>query len=93
MRLEHAVEKVARGGAPGVEHGLAVESSQGVFTATQAVVTVPIGVLQSNGVTFEPPLPDVVADAIPGFRMNAFAKIFLRFPSGSWTKACMRSAA
>lgn len=84
VRLEHMVDRVARVGASTVEHGVVVESSQGVFTAAQVVVTVPIGVLQSNGVRFEPPLPDSVADAIAGFRMNAFEKIFLRFPERFW---------
>lgn len=84
VRLEHVVTRVARAGAAGVESGVVVETNQGVFTAAQAVVTVPIGVLQSERITFDPPLPELVAGAVSRFRMNAFEKIFLRFPERFW---------
>ncbi|WP_404320196.1 flavin monoamine oxidase family protein [Arthrobacter luteolus] len=84
VRLEHAVTRVNRIGAAGVERGVVVETDQGVFTAAQAVVTVPIGVLQSDLITFDPPLPELVTGAISRFRMNAFEKVFLRFPERFW---------
>jgi len=84
VRLEHVVTRVVRAGAAGVESGVVVETNRGVFTAAQAVVTVPIGVLQSGRITFDPPLPEAVTGAVSRFRMNAFEKIFLRFPERFW---------
>ncbi|WP_341481698.1 NAD(P)/FAD-dependent oxidoreductase [Arthrobacter caoxuetaonis] len=84
VRLEHVVTTVARAGAAGVESGVVVETDRGLFTAAQAVVTVPVGVLQSGRLTFDPPLPQTVAGAITRFRMNAFEKIFLHFPERFW---------
>ena len=84
VRLEHAAARVARAGAAGVESGVVVETGRGSFSARHAVVTVPIGVLQSQLLTFDPPLPEGVAAAVSKFRMNAFEKIFLRFPERFW---------
>ncbi len=84
VRLEHAAARVARAGAAGVESGVVVETGRGSFSARHAVVTVPIGVLQSQRLTFDPPLPEGVAAAVSTFRMNAFEKIFLRFPERFW---------
>jgi len=84
VRLEHEVTRVVRAGAAGVESGVVVKTNEGVFTAARAVVTVPIGVLQTGLITFDPPLPEVVSDAISRFRMNAFEKIILRFPERFW---------
>lgn len=80
VRLEHEVHRVRW--EPGV--GVRVETSKGVFTADQAVVTVPVGVLQSDAFTIEPALPAQIADALDGLRMNAFEKVFLRFPHRFW---------
>ena len=80
VRLEHVVTRVFRAGASGV----VVETDRGTFSARQAVVTVSIGVLQSERIIFEPPLPEVVTGAVSRFRMNAFEKIFLRFPERFW---------
>ncbi|WP_294979265.1 NAD(P)/FAD-dependent oxidoreductase [uncultured Microbacterium sp.] len=79
IRLSHIVSHV-RWGADGV----AVTSDRGVFTARQAVVTVPVGVLQSDGFAIEPALPNPVAAALARLRMNAFEKVFLRFSERFW---------
>lgn len=55
-----------------------------IFDAARAVVTTPVGVLQSGDVTFDPPLPQPVSDALEGLRMNAFEKVFLTFPERFW---------
>lgn len=52
--------------------------------ADRVVVTVPIGVLQAGVIDFEPALPEPVAGAIAGLKMNAFEKVFLRFPERFW---------
>ncbi|WP_325788754.1 NAD(P)/FAD-dependent oxidoreductase [Arthrobacter koreensis] len=84
VRLEHVVTRVARVGAAGVDTGVVVQTDRGSFTAAQAVVTVPVGVLQSERIAFDPPLPEAVTSAVSRFRMNSFEKIFLRFPERFW---------
>jgi len=79
VRLEHVVTRVEWSG-----DGATVISTQGEFTAAQVVVTVPIGVLKSGGLRFDPALPEWLAGAIAGFEMNNFEKVFLRFPTKFW---------
>ena len=84
VRLEHVVARVARGPEP---QGWSPASSwrrTAAASVPRRVITVPIGVLQSERITFDPPLPEGVADAVSKFRMNAFEKIFLRFPERFW---------
>lgn len=80
VRLSHEVRRVRWEAGVGVS----VEARGGVFTARASVVTVPVGVLQSSDFVIDPPLPSGVADALDGFRMNAFEKVFLRFPHRFW---------
>ncbi len=93
VRLEHVVNRVewaARtqagddGNGETGSAGVRVSSSRGVFTAAQAIVTVPVGVLQSGDFTIEPALPSPVAEALGRLRMNDFEKVFLRFPARFW---------
>lgn len=79
VRLEHPVSRVHWSDA-----GVEIETSRGSLAAGRAVVTVPVGVLQAGSLAFEPPLPDPVAGALTGLRMNAFEKVFLRFPERFW---------
>lgn len=79
VRLEHVAARVVwnRG-------GLIVRTEKGEFAGARAVITVPIGVLKSGDLVFEPALPDPVASAISGFEMNNFEKVFLRFSTKFW---------
>lgn len=79
VRLEHPVTRVDWS-----SEGVAVVTDRGAFAADRAVVTVPVGVLKSEGFAFDPPLPRPVADALAGLEMNAFEKVFLRFPERFW---------
>lgn len=79
VRLEHRVTRI-RWGADGVEVG----TDRSGFAAATAIVTLPVGVLRSGDVEIEPPLPEPVAGALAGLRMNAFEKVFLRFPHRFW---------
>ncbi|RGE20039.1 NAD(P)/FAD-dependent oxidoreductase [Leucobacter sp. wl10] len=81
VRLGHEVEEV-RWSESGVE--ARIRSSHEAFSAARAVVTLPIGVLKSGAVRFDPPLPDPAAGAIEALEMNAFEKVFLRFPHRFW---------
>lgn len=80
IRLEHEVRRVRWSSGEGVR----LDTDFGTFSAAQAVVTVPIGVLQSDTISFEPALPESIAQALGGFRMNAFEKVFLRFDRRFW---------
>ncbi|MEF3405085.1 NAD(P)/FAD-dependent oxidoreductase [Agromyces sp. CCNWLW203] len=79
IRLEHVVARVHW--SPG---GVTVTTDRGAFTAATAVVTVPVGVLQSDEFVIEPPLPEPVAGALGRLTMNAFEKVVLRFPTKFW---------
>jgi monoamine oxidase len=79
VRLYHIVSAIRWS-----ETGVQVTTDHGDFSADNAVVTVPVGVLQADDFVIEPPLPEPVAGALSRLRMNAFEKIFLRFPSKFW---------
>ena len=75
------------GAGPGVVVGLADGSS---VTATDVVVTVPLGVLRAGDVTFDPPLADPVAGALDRLGMGVYDKVFLRFPTRFWDAWVLR---
>ncbi len=79
VRLEHVVSRVDWSA-----DGVVVTTDHGEFSAGDAVVTVPVGVLRSEDFVIEPPLPEPVAGALGRLRMNAFEKVFLRFPTKFW---------
>jgi len=80
VRLQHVVTRVEWSS----DDGAAVTTAHGTFSATQVVVTVPIGVLKSGYLEFDPALPDWLTSAINGFEMNNFEKVFLRFLTKFW---------
>ena len=79
IRLIHVVSHIAW--SPG---GVVVTTDHGPFVGDDVIVTVPVGVLQSEGFEIEPPLPEPVAGALARLTMNAFEKVFLRFPTKFW---------
>lgn len=79
VRLEHVVTRVDWS-----EDGVWVRTSRGDFSGDTTVVTVPVGVLQAGTMEIVPPLPPVNAEALGRLRMNAFEKVFLRFPTRFW---------
>ena len=79
VRLTHVVEEVRWSSA-----GVTVTTDFGTVTADDVVVTVPVGVLHSADFVIDPPLPEPVAGALSRLRMNAFEKVFLRFPVKFW---------
>lgn len=54
------------------------------FTADKVVVTLPLGVLKVGRVTFSPPLPKTISDAIDKLDMGVLNKCYLRFPKVFW---------
>jgi monoamine oxidase len=54
------------------------------IAARTAIVTLPIGVLQSDTVTFQPPLPDWKQAAIDGLRSGPLVKFVAEFRRPFW---------
>ncbi|WP_396668153.1 flavin monoamine oxidase family protein [Microbacterium sp. R86528] len=79
VRLEHVVLKVHWSAA-----GVVISTDHGTFTAANSVITVPVGVLQSDDFVIEPALPQPNAGALSRLQMNAFEKIILRFEHKFW---------
>ncbi len=79
IRLGTTVTRVRRS-----SHGLVVSADAAECTAKTVVVTVPLGVLKSGAIEFDPPLPDHVAGPIERLGMGVFNKIFLQFPERFW---------
>ena len=64
---------------------VAVTTADGeTLRADRAVVTLPLGVLKADDVTFRPPLPDAVAGAVDRLGMGLFHKTALRFRERNW---------
>lgn len=64
--------------------GVTLQTNQGSLTGEAVVVTLPLGVLQSGQVSFDPPLPARKTQAIDKLGMGVLNKCFLRFPSAFW---------
>ncbi|MET0821806.1 MAG: NAD(P)/FAD-dependent oxidoreductase [Aeromicrobium sp.] len=79
VRLGHVVTHVHWG-----DDGVSVTGAFGTLTGEAAIVTVPVGVLRSADFVVEPALPEPAAGALSRLEMNAFEKIFLRFPTRFW---------
>ena len=75
-----AVSSIAQGPA-----GVTVTTRDGaIFKAECCVVTVPLGVLRSNSITFTPPLPERHRTAISALRMGTLDKVILRYEEQWW---------
>ncbi|KAJ0976059.1 hypothetical protein J5N97_018024 [Dioscorea zingiberensis] len=68
-------------GDPGVE--VVVEGGQ-VFRADMVLCTVPLGVLKSSSITFDPPLPDRKLGAIERLGFGLLNKVAMVFPYVFW---------
>jgi len=75
VRLNTPVISISWGHPCGVQIG----TPAGVIQATTAIVTVPLGVLASERLTFSPALPAQHQDAIGGLAMGAVEKVALQF--------------
>lgn len=89
IRLGHRVVRIVRT-ASGVQVTVEVGGERHTLTADQCVVTLPIGVLRSGTVHFEPPLPPAKQRAIDGLGSGDAIKLVYHlphpvFPSGHAT--------
>ncbi|WP_153806672.1 FAD-dependent oxidoreductase [Nocardia sp. SYP-A9097] len=84
VRLRHVVRHIAIH-----ESSVRVETDQGSFSADRVLVTVPLGVLKTDAITFDPPLPAAKQQAIRTLGMGLYNKLFLRFDHRFWDDADM----
>jgi polyamine oxidase len=73
-----------------IEHsgpGVAVRSDDDIYEADKVVVTVPLGVLQSGDLVFDPPLTDSHALAVERLAMGALEKVVFRFEEHFWPES------
>lgn len=61
-----------------------VRTKDGSFQGPAAIVTVPLGVLKSGAIAFDPPLPDGHARAVQALGFGALSKSFFRFDRRTW---------
>lgn len=81
IRLDHVVTRIARTAA-----GVTVSTGNEEFSARNALVTVPLGVLKAESIEFVPPLPDEIAGPIARLGMGVFNKVFIQFPKPFWNE-------
>lgn len=61
-----------------------VQTAQGELTAAAVLVTLPLGVLKSNTVAFNPPLPSAKTDAAARLGVGTLAKLAYMFDEVFW---------
>ncbi|XP_057790051.1 polyamine oxidase 1-like [Salvia miltiorrhiza] len=65
--------------------GVIVKTEDGsVYEANYVILSVSIGVLQSNLINFSPPLPRWKTEAISNIDIMVYTKVFLKFPHRFW---------
>jgi len=64
--------------------GVRVRTDKRVIDADAVIVTAPVSVLQKGLITFEPELPEGHRRALSHLEMGTFAKLWIRYPAGSW---------
>jgi monoamine oxidase len=79
IHLEHIVEQISYD-----SEGVTLMTNEGTFTGDYAVVTLPLGILKSNKVTFSPPLPDEVQNLIHKIPMGNVTKVAAKFETAFW---------
>ncbi|XOV84006.1 MAG: flavin monoamine oxidase family protein [bacterium] len=81
IRLNHVVHQIAYH-----SDGVSVTTDRNRLQADYAVLTVPIGVLKRNRISFEPALPSAKQSVINTFGVGAAHKILIRFSDVFWPR-------
>lgn len=79
IRLNARVEQIGYG-----PQEVSIQTSQGEFTGDRVLVTLPLGVLKSGLVAFDPPLPERKLSAIGRIGVGTLAKVRLQFDRMFW---------
>jgi hypothetical protein len=84
VRLGCPVAHISSNGSQG--SGVRLQTAQGELTADAVLVTLPLGVLQANAVTFEPPLPARRVEATARLGVGTLAKLAYAFDEVFWPR-------
>jgi len=68
------------------ENDVELVTKNSIFQADAVIVTIPLGVLKKNSITFNPPLPDDKQKAIQHLGMGIFNITAIKFPTAFWPK-------
>lgn len=79
IQLQQNVTEIRYSGS-----GVSVMTERETFTADAAIVTLPLGVLQSGTIKFHPELPSNKQAAINRLGMGVLNKVVLKFPEVFW---------
>jgi len=82
IRLSSPVDRVVWG-----NDGVMLQIADQEFQHDHVVVTLPVGVLKTESVVFDPPLPDEKQGVIDRFGMGLLDKVVLEFPYAFWDQA------
>lgn len=63
---------------------VSVRAGDRSFDGSAAIVTVPLGVLKSGAIAFDPPLPDRHAQAVEALGFGVLSKSYFRFEQRNW---------
>jgi monoamine oxidase len=67
------------------DKSVVVRTANQSFEGPAAIVTVPLGVLKSGAIRFDPPLPEGHAHAVSALGFGVLSKSYFRFNRRSWT--------
>ena len=69
-----------------MEEGVELSAASGtIWTGSHAIVCVPLGVLKSGAIAFDPPLPQEKIEAMERLDMGNVERVVLRFEERWWT--------
>ena len=66
------------------DNSVVVQAGNRSFAGSAAIVTVPLGVLKSGAITFDPPLPDGHTHAVNALGFGVLSKSYFRFNRRTW---------
>jgi monoamine oxidase len=66
------------------ENSVTVRAGKQSFEGRAVIVTVPLGVLKSGAITFDPPLPDAHVHAVQALGFGVLSKSYFRFNQRNW---------
>ncbi|MEV0674895.1 FAD-dependent oxidoreductase [Actinosynnema sp. NPDC050436] len=81
VQLEHVVTRIDSSGSG---QPVRVVTDRGDFQADKVLVTLPLGVLKSGVVTFEPPLPEAKRAAVARLGFGTLNKVALHYRAPFW---------
>ncbi|MCA9943263.1 MAG: FAD-dependent oxidoreductase [Anaerolineales bacterium] len=79
VKMETAVSRITTT----ADH-IQIQTNRGNFTADRLIITLPLGVLKSGAIQFEPPLPEAKQKAIQRIGFGNYEKLAMRFDKFYW---------